>query len=62
MLIGGGLAIASTFKSSGLVEWIGKNLVLNDIPISLIVIAVVAAMVFLTKLILTPLNWVFLPV
>ena len=48
MLIGGGLAIASAFKSSGLVEWIGKNLILNDIPISLIVIAVVAAMVFLT--------------
>ena len=63
MLIGGGLAIASAFKSSGLVEWIGKNLILNDIPISLIVIAVVAAMVFLTEINSnTATTAVFLPV
>ena len=63
MLIGGGLAIASAFKSSGLVEWIGKNLVLNDIPISLIAIAVVAAMVFLTEINSnTATTAVFLPV
>ena len=63
MLIGGGLAIASAFKSSGLVEWIGENLILNDIPISFIVIAVVAAMVFLTEINSnTATTAVFLPV
>ena len=63
MLIGGGLAIASAFKSSGLVAWIGKNLILNDIPISLIVIVVVAAMVFLTEINSnTATTAVFLPV
>ena len=63
MLIGGGLAIASAFKSSGLVEWIGKNLVLEGIPISLIVIAVVTAMVFLTEINSnTATTAVFLPV
>jgi len=63
MLIGGGLAIASAFKSSGLVEWIGENLILNDIPISFIVVAVVAAMVFLTEINSnTATTAVFLPV
>ncbi len=33
MLIGGGLAIASAFKSSGLFEWINANLILNGIPV-----------------------------
>ena len=49
-LIGGGLAIASAFKSSGLIDWIGKNLVLNDVPVFLILITVVAGMVFLTEI------------
>ena len=63
MLIGGGLAIASAFKSSGLVEWIGQNLLLDGIPILLIVIAVVAAMVFLTEINSnTATTAVFLPV
>ena len=63
MLIGGGLAIASAFKSSGLVEWIGANLVLNDIPVFLIVVAVVTAMVFLTEINSnTATTAVFLPV
>ena len=63
MLIGGGLAIASAFKSSGLVEWIGQNLVLDGIPTLLIVIAVVAAMVFLTEINSnTATTAVFLPV
>ena len=63
MLIGGGLAIASAFKSSGLVEWIGQNLLLDGIPILIIVIAVVAAMVFLTEINSnTATTAVFLPV
>ena len=63
MLIGGGLAIASAFKSSGLVEWIGANLILNDIPVFLIIIAVVTAMVFLTEINSnTATTAVFLPV
>lgn len=63
MLIGGGLAIASAFKSSGLVEWIGANLVLSDIPVFLIVVAVVTAMVFLTEINSnTATTAVFLPV
>ena len=33
ILIGGGLIIASAFKSSGLVEWINANLILNGIPV-----------------------------
>ena len=45
-----GLAIASALKSSGLVEWIGKNLILNDILIYLLVIVVVTAVVFLTEI------------
>ena len=63
MLIGGGLAIASAFKSSGLVEWIGQNLILDGVPTLLIVIAVVAAMVFLTEINSnTATTAVFLPV
>ena len=63
MLIGGGLAIASAFKSYGLVEWIGANLILKDIPVFLIIIAVVTAMVFLTEINSnTATTAVFLPV
>ena len=63
MLIGGGLAIASAFKSSGLVEWIGANLILNDIPIFLIIIGIVTSMVFLTEINSnTATTAVFLPV
>ena len=50
MLIGGGLATASALKSSGLVEWIGVNLILNGISVLLIIIAVVSAMVFSTEI------------
>ena len=63
MLIGGGLAIASAFKSSGLVEWIGQNLVLDGVSTLLIVIAVATAMVFLTEINSnTATTAVFLPV
>ena len=63
MLIGGGLAIASSFKSSGLVTWIGDAIELRGIPIFLIVITVVFLMVFLTEINSnTATTAVFLPV
>ncbi len=63
MLIGGGLAIASSFKSSGLVTWIGDAIELSGIPIFLIVIMVVFLMVFLTEINSnTATTAVFLPV
>lgn len=63
VLIGGGLAIASSFKVSGLVQWIGENLDLTNIPIFVIVLIVVAAMVFLTEINSnTATTAIFLPV
>ena len=63
MLIGGGLAIASSFKSSGLVVWIGNTLDLEGIPILLVLVVVVTAMVFLTEINSnTATTAVFLPV
>tara|TARA_B100001765_G_scaffold89507_1_gene54853 strand:- start:1127 stop:1774 length:648 start_codon:yes stop_codon:yes gene_type:complete len=50
MLIGGGLAIASAFKESDLVTWIGLNLNLEGIPMFLVMLIVVAGMVFLTEI------------
>ena len=63
VLIGGGLAIASSFKSSGLVQWIGESLDLTGISIFVIVIIVVTAMVFLTEINSnTATTAIFLPV
>ena len=63
LLIGGGLAIASAFKNSGLVQWIGESLVLDGIPTIAIIIAVITAMVFLTEVNSnTATTAVFLPV
>lgn len=50
MLIGGGLAIASAFKESDLVSWIGVNLNLEGIPMFLVLLIVVVGMVFLTEI------------
>ena len=50
MLIGGGLAIASAFKSSGLIRWIGQSVNLDGIPILVVLFIVVTAMVFLTEI------------
>ena len=49
-LIGGGLSIASAFKSSGLIQWIGGAMNLEGVPIFFIVLLVVFAMVFLTEI------------
>ena len=63
MLIGGGLAIASSFKSTGLVVWIGDTINLEGIPILLVLLIVVTAMVFLTEINSnTATTAVFLPV
>ena len=63
MLIGGGLAIASSFKHSGLITWIGQTLNIEDIPPLVIVLFVVTAMVFLTEINSnTATTAVFLPV
>ena len=50
MLIGGGLAIASSFKSSGLIIWIGNNLNLEGIPFFIILLLIITFMVFLTEI------------
>ncbi|MED5256757.1 MAG: SLC13 family permease [Candidatus Neomarinimicrobiota bacterium] len=49
-LIAGGLAIASAFKESDLILWIGHNLNLEGISIFFVVLFVVAGMVFLTEI------------
>ena len=63
MLIGGGLAIASSFQSSGLISWIGEKINIDGVPIFIIVVLVVFLMVFLTEINSnTATTAVFLPV
>ena len=63
MLIGGGLAIASSFQTSGLISWIGENINIDGVPIFIIVVLVVFLMVFLTEINSnTATTAVFLPV
>ena len=51
LLFGGGLAIASGFKSSGLAVWIAENLSqLNDFSLFVILMVVIAAVNFLTEI------------
>jgi sodium-dependent dicarboxylate transporter 2/3/5 len=51
LLFGGGLAIAQGFKISGLAEWIGGQLVLlNNVPLFLLLIVLIAAVNFLTEI------------
>jgi len=50
ILIGGGLAIAASYKSTGLISWIADSINLKDIPILIVVLLVVASMVFLTEI------------
>ena len=63
MMIGGGMAIASSFKSSGLINWVANIMSLEGIPVLLIVFLVVTAMVFLTEINSnTATTAIFLPV
>lgn len=51
LLFGGGLAIASGFQTSGLATWIGEQMMLlHSIPVFLIILAIVAAINFLTEI------------
>ena len=50
MMIGGGLAIASSFKSSGLISWVAGVINLEGIPILLVILIFVTAMVFITEI------------
>ena len=63
MLIGGGLAIASAFQNSGLIDWIGSSVSLAGANPVVVVFMVVAGMVFLTEINSnTATTAVFLPV
>ena len=51
LLFGGGLAIAQGFKSTGLAEWIGGQLILlNGVPIIILLLVLIASVNFLTEL------------
>ena len=50
IMIGGGLAIATSFKSSGLISWVAESIDLTGVPILIIVFSVVTLMVFLTEI------------
>ncbi|KGX85144.1 SLC13 family permease [Pontibacillus litoralis] len=51
LLFGGGLAIASGFKQSGLTDWIGNQLtVLEGVHFFIILIAVITLVIFLTEI------------
>ena len=51
LLFGGGLAIAQGFKDTGLAEWIGGQLILlNDVPLLVLLLVLVAAVNFLTEI------------
>lgn len=51
LLFGGGLAIAQGFKTTGLAEWIGGQLVLlHGVPLLILLLVLVAAVNFLTEI------------
>ncbi|MEZ5042074.1 MAG: SLC13 family permease [Saprospiraceae bacterium] len=50
MLIGGGLALATGFKSSGLADYIGASIsFIGHLPVLLIIVSIVAFMLFFTE-------------
>ena len=50
LLFGGGLAIAAGFSTTGLAGWIGEQLlVLGEVPLVILLLAVVAGTIFLTE-------------
>ena len=50
LLFGGGLALASGFKSTGLAEWIGSSVAGVDISTVLLVLLVIVVIVYLTEI------------
>lgn len=51
LLFGGGLALATGFKSSGLAVWIGEQLIAFDaLPIFLLILAIIGVVNFLTEI------------
>lgn len=51
ILFGGGLSLASAFKSSGLAEWLGDQLVMaGGLPLILLIIVVALSVNFLTEI------------
>jgi sodium-dependent dicarboxylate transporter 2/3/5 len=51
LLFGGGFAIANGFEASGLTQWVGTQLtVLRNVPVFLVIAAVVFTMTFLTEM------------
>lgn len=50
MFLGGGLALGSGFKSTGLAEWMGNSfLVMGNLPEFLILLGIVALIIFITE-------------
>ncbi|SOE20702.1 solute carrier family 13 (sodium-dependent dicarboxylate transporter), member 2/3/5 [Spirosomataceae bacterium TFI 002] len=51
LLFGGGMALASGFENSGLANWLGEKMVsLENLPVFIILLVIVAAVNFLTEL------------
>ena len=51
LLFGGGLALATMIKSSGLAEWLAQNFsLLSEWPIFAMVLVIVAVIIFLTEI------------
>ena len=51
LLFGGGLALATMIKSSGLAEWLAQNFsLLNTWPLLVMVLAIVTVIIFLTEI------------
>ncbi|MCB0550986.1 MAG: SLC13/DASS family transporter [Phaeodactylibacter sp.] len=51
MIVGGGYAIADSFKATGLAEWVGQELAfISQMPTLLVLLLVVGLMIFLTEI------------
>ncbi len=51
MIVGGGYAIAESFKATGLAEWMGQELAfISQMPILVVLLLVVSLMIFLTEI------------
>lgn len=51
MIVGGGYAIAESFKATGLAEWVGQELAfISQMPTLIVLLLVVGLMIFLTEI------------